>query len=103
MARRLSPQHDEHTREKIKTSQLVNRLVKHALGDVDMTPTQVKAAEVLLRKVLPDLSAVDANMNATHTFAISGQEMDVDAWSDAHGSADPHHLGAATGASESTH
>lgn len=67
MAARLNPQHDQKTREKIQTSQLVNRLMSHANGEVDMTPTQIRAAEILLNKTLPNLSAVD--MNATHDIA----------------------------------
>ena len=45
-------------RKKIQTTQLINRLQNHALGKVEMTPTQVKAVEVLLRKSVPDLSTV---------------------------------------------
>lgn len=51
--------HDEETRAKIKASQLVNRLTEHVLGGIEMTSTQVRAAEVLLRKVLPDLASVE--------------------------------------------
>jgi len=56
MAARLNPSHDLRTREKIKISQLINRLQAHANGEVDMSPTQVRAAEVLLKKTLPDLA-----------------------------------------------
>ena len=45
-------------REKIRTTQLINRLQNHALGTVDMSPTQVRATEVMLRKRIPDLSSV---------------------------------------------
>ena len=58
MAARLNPQHDAHTRAKIQTSQLINRLGKIANGEADCTPTQLKAAEILLRKSLPDLQSV---------------------------------------------
>lgn len=54
---RLNPKHDERTRAKIKTSQLLNRLYKHAIGEEDMTSSQIKAAEILLKKTIPDLSA----------------------------------------------
>ncbi len=64
---RLNPKHDERTRAKIRTSQLLNRLEMFALGlpdpcarngkPVEMTPSQVEAAKTLLRKTLPDLSA----------------------------------------------
>lgn len=60
MAARLNPSHDARTRDKIKTSQLINRLTKHALGEVEMKNSQVRAAEVLLRKTIPDLSSVEA-------------------------------------------
>ena len=35
---------------------LINRLQDHAFGEVDMSQTQLKAAEILLRKVAPDLA-----------------------------------------------
>lgn len=65
-ARKFSPQHDAATRLKIQTSQLVNRLSDHANGKVDLQPTQVKAIEILLRKVLPDLQAIEGTLNVTH-------------------------------------
>jgi hypothetical protein len=37
-------------------AQLINRLTAHASGEVELTPTQVRAIEILLRKALPDLS-----------------------------------------------
>lgn len=41
---------------RIKATHLVTRLHEHALGEADMSPTQIKAAEILLRKVAPDLA-----------------------------------------------
>lgn len=49
--------HDDLTRQKIKTSQLVNRLTAHVLGSVEMSPSQVTAGLGLLKKSLPDLSS----------------------------------------------
>ncbi len=47
----------ESCREKIRTSQLINRLQDHGIGKLKvLTPTQVKALEILLRKVLPDMT-----------------------------------------------
>jgi len=51
--------HDDETRAKIQASQLLNRLQNHALGEVEMTPTQIRATEVLLKKTLPDLTSVE--------------------------------------------
>ena len=44
-------------RDKIRTTQLVNRLTDHVLGEVDMQPSQVTAALGLLKKAIPDLAA----------------------------------------------
>ena len=48
----------EIVRQRIKTSMLVNRLTDHAIGKIEMAPTQVAAIQTLLRKTLPDFSAV---------------------------------------------
>lgn len=61
MAKRLNLNHDDETRRKIQVSQLINRLnnhINHKDGS-DMTATQLKAAEILLKKALPDLSSVE--------------------------------------------
>jgi len=48
----------EEARQKIKTTQLINRLQDHGLGTIEMSSTQVKAVEILLRKSVPDLATV---------------------------------------------
>lgn len=48
---------EEH-RVKIQNSNILSALIGHALGEREMSPTQVQAATTLLKKVLPDLSAV---------------------------------------------
>lgn len=50
---------------------LVKRLSDHVLGKQDMSQTQIKAAEVLLKKALPDLQAVQN----THTGPGGGPVM----------------------------
>jgi len=57
-ARTTKIRHDEETRAKIKTSQLLNRLNNHVFANVEISQTQMKAIEILLRKTLPDLAAV---------------------------------------------
>lgn len=59
MAVRKKLAHDQKTREKIQTSQLINRLENHVLGKVELTSTQVTAALGLIKKTLPDLTAVE--------------------------------------------
>ncbi len=55
-----SPRQQEQSRAAIQTSQLVKRLQNYALGEdgVEIDSGRLKAIEVLLRKSLPDLSAV---------------------------------------------
>ena len=66
--RRLNREHDELTRSKIKTSQIINRLVNHILGAVEMTNTQVRAAEILLNKTLPNLQHRTGDQDVTVTY-----------------------------------
>jgi len=49
----------QKVRDRIRVSMLVKRLTDHAVGKVEMSPTQVKAVEVLLKKSLPDLASVE--------------------------------------------
>jgi hypothetical protein len=58
MAARINRAHDEKTRAKIQTSQLINRLQDNAFGKVDLSAGQLKSIEILLKKTLPDLSAM---------------------------------------------
>jgi len=62
MAARLNPRHQEMVKDKIKTSQLINSLCNHALGEIEMTQTQIRAAEILLNKTLPNLKASDDSL-----------------------------------------
>jgi hypothetical protein len=64
--RTVKLRHDTETRAKIQTSQLLNRLNDHVFKKVKLSATQLRAIEVLLRKTLPDLSAVQ------HTGAAGG-------------------------------
>jgi hypothetical protein len=58
-ARKVKIRHDDETRAKIQASQIINRLTDHMLGNCQMEATQVRAAEILLRKSLPDLQSVE--------------------------------------------
>lgn len=69
-ARKRKVQHDDATREKIRTSQLLNRLHAYALSEKDpqtqkavkLETGQVRAIEILLRKSMPDLSQVEGTL-----------------------------------------
>lgn len=66
----------EH-RTKIANSQILNRLIGHALGEVEMTTTQVTAAISLLDRVMPKLAqtTIEGGENAlTVNVRIGGDE-----------------------------
>jgi uncharacterized protein YjiS (DUF1127 family) len=71
MAARLRKTHQEDVRSKIQASQLINRLTDHALGDVGLSPTQVRAIEILLKKILPDLQSVELTGDADNPVAVT--------------------------------
>ena len=72
MAERLRKRHQEEIRTKIQTSQLVNVLQNHALGvdTVEITPTRMKAIELLLKKSLPDLSSTEITGDSEQPVAL---------------------------------
>ena len=78
MAARKNLSHDDKTRERIKTSQLVNRLQDNAFGTktgsakeyVELTAGQLKSIEILLRKSLPDLSAITLSGSTTTRLIV---------------------------------
>ena len=70
MAARLNKLHTEAIRTKIQASQLINVLQNHALSDdSELSMSRMKAIEILLRKSVPDLSAItlDANVSGELT------------------------------------
>lgn len=76
MAARINKiRHDKETRAKIQASQLINRLQGHIFDSVEVSQTQMKAIEILLRKSLPDLAAltVSGDPENPHKLEISWQ------------------------------
>jgi len=81
MAARKKNWIDEKTRDKIKTTQIINRLQKFALGEmepngskpIEMNANQVRAAVALVNKKLPDLTSADISM--TQDIPESQQEI----------------------------
>jgi hypothetical protein len=61
-------------RSKIKTGVILDRVQKHILGEIEMSPTQMTAAQTLLRKVIPDLSAVE-HSGSVDTFTTFLQSL----------------------------
>ena len=70
MAARLRLRHQDEVRAKIQASQLINRLTAHAFGEIDLSPSQIKAIEILLKKSIPDLQAVELSGDAENPVAL---------------------------------
>ena len=67
----------ETSRLRIQTSTIIDRMQKHAMGKIGMTPTQLAAAQTLLRKTLPDLVGVKAELDVSpvvFNFSIGPKE-----------------------------
>jgi len=75
MAKRKMLFHSDYVREKIRTSQLINRLHKCAFGEISLTMTQLRAIEILLGKCLPDLAAAEIKSEQTHLYVIEAPRM----------------------------
>jgi hypothetical protein len=58
-ARSNKPLHEEKTKRLIQASQLINRLISHANGEIEMSQSQVNAARIVIGKAIPDLKAVE--------------------------------------------
>lgn len=52
MASRLKPRHQDDVKSKIKVSNIIDRLEKHVDGKIELTPSQVTSAKILLDKTL---------------------------------------------------
>jgi len=56
---RKNLKHQDIVRERIQVSAIVTRLQKHVAGKLEMSATQIRAAEILLKKKLPDLQSIE--------------------------------------------
>lgn len=58
----------EDWKKKIQVTSIMNRLNDHVDGKIDLSSTQLKAADIILRKMVPDLGrtevAIDPNANS---------------------------------------
>lgn len=52
-------------RDKQRAATYFSFLERHLKGELELTGSQIKAAEILLRKCMPDLKAIDIEANVT--------------------------------------
>lgn len=61
----------DRARDRIRATHLIDRLQAHVMGLVALESSQIRAAEILLKKVMPDLQATElstADGNPVITF-----------------------------------
>lgn len=58
----------EYWRKRIQTGQILGRLQRHVNGELELSATQIRAAEILLRKTLPDLANVQVSLGNTNSI-----------------------------------
>ena len=63
----LSRQRQEEFRQKVQVGVLADRLNKHALGQIEMTQTQISAAKILIDKAVSN-----APQETHHQTELSG-------------------------------
>lgn len=83
-ARTRKIRHDENTRAKIQTSQLINRLQDHIDGKVELETSQVRGIEILLKKTLPDMSSIDQTIDDKRQHIISDKPLTNEEWEAKH-------------------
>ena len=57
-------------RQGIRATNIVHRLYRHSLGEVEMTKTQIDAAKVVLAKILPDLKSIEQTTTLTGSIGV---------------------------------
>lgn len=62
----------EEWRQRIQAAMILDRLGKHVAGKNKMTSTQIRAAEILLKKAMPDLSSSDVNNHHSGGVKVDG-------------------------------
>jgi hypothetical protein len=78
--------HDENTRLKIKVGNIITCLQKHLFEGSKLSSTQLKAAEILLRKALPDMTSVEHSGEIVTSKVIRAPELSDtnEEWLDRH-------------------
>lgn len=55
----------------VRASHIMKRLFDHALGENEMTATQIKAAQIVLGKIIPDLARTEVAGDAENPIAVT--------------------------------
>ena len=70
MSNRREP-HKQRTSEKIQNAMIVDRLVDHFNGRVELSQSQVNVGLGLIKKYLPDIKAIEHGGEVKHDVDVS--------------------------------
>jgi predicted component of type VI protein secretion system len=78
---RYTKHQTEACRAKIKTTAILNRLQRHLEGKLELSPTQVRCAEIMLNKSLANLTATELSGDvASFVMRLPEPATDMAAW-----------------------
>lgn len=78
----INQRSQDKLRASIKCQEIIEAVQDHVLGNLKMTNTQIRGAEILLRKVQPDLTATalsDSSGSSLPLLKIIRRDKDKDA------------------------
>lgn len=58
---KLTTRQKENSKAAVSATKLMKRLNRHVMGEIELSASQVRATEILLRKLIPDLKAVEVS------------------------------------------
>jgi hypothetical protein len=58
-ARKVKTTLSEKWKDRIQATLIMNRLMDHVNGTLDLSATQIKSADILLKKIVPDLARTE--------------------------------------------
>src|SRR5262245_2351429 len=68
MAKRKTLSHPDHVRQKIRATQLINRLMALIDGKIPQSSSQVRSSGILLKKVVPDSAQTHIAGGVQHRY-----------------------------------
>lgn len=70
MAARIRTKHQDEVRARIQASVLIGLLESHAMGEIELSASRIRAIELLLKKTIPDLQSVELTGNDDNPVAL---------------------------------
>ena len=79
MAARKDPKNRDSSNKLIQASQLLNRLISHVNGEIELSTSQVNAAKIVIGKYIPDLKAIEhsGKIDSSIIFTLSSDDANL--------------------------